>query len=154
MKTLRTIILAAVAAPVFLTPAIAQDATSAAVKARQSHMQLYAFNLGILGGMARGNMDYDADTAQAAADNMLALASMAQGSYWPQGSDSDSVEGSRALPALWADFPGVMQKGGEAKAAIEALAMVAGDGLEAVQGALGPVGAACGACHQAYRVPN
>ena len=33
------------------------------VVARQSHMQLYAHNLGILGGMAQGKMDYDADAA-------------------------------------------------------------------------------------------
>ena len=45
--------------------AIAQqnDPMAAAVKARQAHMQLYAANLGVLGGMARGNMDYDAEAA-------------------------------------------------------------------------------------------
>ena len=30
-----------------------------AVKARKAHMQLYAHNLGILGGMAKGEVEYD-----------------------------------------------------------------------------------------------
>ena len=31
---------------------------------------------------------------------------------------------------------------------------VAGNGLEAMQAAVGPVGATCGACHDAYRQPQ
>ena len=73
-----------------------------AVKARQSHMQLYAHNLGILGGMARGNIEYDAGAAQAAANNLAALSTLDQRSYWVPGtSNAELGEATRALPALW-----------------------------------------------------
>ena len=44
------------------------------VEARQSLMHLYAFNLGLLGGMAKGEIEYDAEAAGAAASNLAALA--------------------------------------------------------------------------------
>ena len=124
-----------------------------AVDARQAHMKLYGFNLGILGGMARGNAEYDAEMASAAAANMAALVKLNQSAYWPMGSDNASIEGTRALPALWENFGDVMKISGDFVAAAENLAAVAGNGLEALQGAIGPVGGACGACHKAYRAP-
>jgi cytochrome c556 len=36
-------------------------------------------------------------------------------------------------------------------AAATGLAAVAGDGLDPMRAAFGPVGAACGACHDAYQ---
>ena len=128
-----------------------QGPHAGAIKARQSHMQLYAFNLGILGGMARGNTEYNAEAAMAAAANMAALTSLAQSAYWPAGSDNASAEGSKALPNLWTDFAGAAKIGGDLAAASANLAAVAGDGLEALQGAMGPIGGACGACHKTYR---
>ena len=122
-----------------------------AVNARKAHMQLYAFNLGILGGMARGNAEYDAEAASAAAANMAALTSMAQAAYWPMGTDNESMEGTKALPNLWTDFAGAAKIGGDLAAASAALAETAGDGLEALQAGMGPVGGACGACHRTYR---
>ena len=46
------------------------------VKARQSLMQVYGFNIGILGAMAKSEMPYDPEIAQAAADNLNAAVSM------------------------------------------------------------------------------
>ena len=126
----------------------------AAVTARQSHMKLYGHNLGILGAMAQGKADYDAEAASAAAKNLVALASMGQSSYWPQGSDSEANEGTRALPAIWSDFPGVMKTIGELQAAAAGMDAAAGTGLDALKTAMGPLGGACGACHKAYRKPN
>ncbi|MDD9922217.1 MAG: cytochrome c [Boseongicola sp.] len=126
-----------------------------AVKARKAHMQLYAHNLGILGGMARGNMEYDADAAQAAASNMAALSSLNQRSYWAPGtSNAELGDETKALPAIWEQGSTAGQIGGELAAASAALAEVAGNGLEALGPALGPVGATCGACHKAYRVAD
>ena len=122
-----------------------------AIKARKSHMQLYGHNLGVLGAMAQGKVDYDAEAASAAANNLVALAAMSQGSYWPQGSDAGSVEGTRALAAIWEDFPGVMAQIGNLQAATAGMQAAAGDGLESLQGAMGPIGGVCGACHKAYR---
>ena len=117
-------------------------------------MQLYSFNLCILGAMAQAKIDYDADAAQAAADRLAALATMNQGAYWLPGSDSDSLEGSRALPAIWE--PG--SKAGEIGAAMAEAAMAmqaaAGTGLEGVQANMRALGGACGACHEDYRKPR
>ena len=123
-----------------------------AVKARQAHMQLYAFNLGILGAMAKGDAEYNADAAAGAANNMASLSGAYQMAYWTPGTDSDSVDTSKAAAAMWDNIEDAVAKGMALNEASVALAAVAGDSLEALQGAMGPVGAACGACHKAYRV--
>lgn len=137
--------------------AIGQDndkAIADAVKARKAQMQLYAYNLGLLGGMAKGDIAYDATAASAAASNLAALTKLDQSRLWPQGSDDMSAEGSRALPALWENIPDVMAKGMEMAAAADAMAGVAGNGLEALQAQMGAVGGACAACHKPYRAPS
>ena len=126
----------------------------AAVGARQAQMQLYAFNLGILGGMAQGKTEYDAAAATAAANNLAALTSLDQSAMWPQGSDSDALEASRALPAMWENFPDVIAKGTALAEAAAAMAGAAGNGVEGIQANIGAVGGTCGACHKAYRTPN
>lgn len=122
-----------------------------AIKARQSHMQLYAFNLGTLGGMAKGEIEYNAEAAQAAADNLVALTMLNQSAYWPQGSDSGSSDKSKAKADMWANFPDVMKIGTDMAAAATAMQAAAGTDLAALRGAIGPLGGACGACHKAYR---
>lgn len=124
-----------------------------AVKARQAHMQLYAFNLGILGGMAKGEMEFNADLAQAVAGDLAALASASQFAYWPEGTSSDDMEMSRALPAGWEMADETMAKAGALAEAATALAAAAGT-VEGIQGAIGAVGASCGSCHKATRKPN
>ena len=49
------------------------------IKARKAVMQIQAFNLSILGAMAKGKMPYDAKMAQNAADNLNATANMKNG---------------------------------------------------------------------------
>lgn len=118
-------------------------------------MQLYAFNLGTLGAMAKGEMDYDAGAASAAASNLASLASLNQMGYWTPGTSSDDLpEESRALPAIWQEGSKAAEIGGSFAEAAAALAAVAGDGKDAMAGAIGPVGKACGDCHKAYRKPD
>lgn len=126
-----------------------------AVKARQAHMQLYAHNIGILGAMAKGEREYDAGAASAAANNLATLASLQQGSYWTPGtSNAELGDETRALPAIWESGSTAGQIGGQLAEAAAALAVVAGDGREALGPALGPVGKACGDCHKGYRKSN
>lgn len=131
--------------------ALAQSAVDGAIKARKAHMQLYAFNLGPLGAMAKGEMPYDAEAATAAANNLVALTELDGSRYWPEGSAQGEAEGSRALPAIWESGSDVGAKAGDLKTAVADLASAAGTDLESLQAAMGPVGAACGACHKAYR---
>lgn len=150
-----TAALAIIAASVFGGAVLAASHVNVegAVKARKAHMQLHGFNLGILGNMAKGDVPYDAEAAQAAANNLHSLAMLDFAAYWPEGSSADDIEGTRALAAIWDDMPGVMEKIGALRAATETMAANAGT-LEGVQGAMGAVGGACGACHQAYRQAN
>lgn len=135
-------------------PALAQDAAAAAVKARQAHMQLYQFNLAMLGGMARGTLDYNAERARGAAANLAALTTLNQRAYWLPNTAVGEVEGSRSLPAIWEAGSTAGDKSAAMAEAATALAAVAGDGLEALQAAMRPVGGACGDCHRAYRQRN
>lgn len=152
MTPKRYIVAGAVLAAIgFGATAIAQSDVPPAVEARQGQFQIMALNLSVLGNMARGNTDYDAAQAQAAANNLVAISSLDQSFHWPAGTDNESISGTRALPAIWENLPDVVSKWGDFGTASVALAAVAGDGLDAVRGAIGPVGASCGACHDVYR---
>ena len=124
-----------------------------AIKARQSQMTLYAFNIGPLVGMAKGEIDYDAQAAAQAANNLVTLASVDMAAAWMEGTDNFEMEGTRALAAIWSDDPAkVVEKSKALTDALQALALVAGTDLAGLRGAVGPVGQACGACHKAYRI--
>lgn len=123
----------------------------AAIKARQGMMQLFAFNLGILGAMAKGDMEYDSEKAGAAAANVAALSGLHMGAAWPQGSDNASVDGTRALPAIWQNFPDVGAKLKALNEAAVTMADAAGTDVDALRATIGGVGQVCGACHKAYR---
>lgn len=126
----------------------------AAIKARQSLMTLYAFNIGPLVAMAKGEMDYNPDIAAKAASDIAGLTRIGSAAMWPQGSDSDAHEGTRALAAIWANFPDVGAKAADLRAAADTLAAQAGLDLDSLRAAVGPVGAACSACHKSYRKPD
>ena len=130
----------------------ADEAAEKAIKARKAQMQLYSWNLGALGAMAKGNVAYDAKAASSAANNLLALANLDAGSMWPQGTDSTAMPGkTRAKAEAWTTYPKVAEKGKEFNAAAVELASVAGNGLEALQAAVGAVGKTCGGCHKPFR---
>lgn len=157
MKTFVKFSVAALAAGAVATAALAASHGGdlpASVKARKAQMALHGFNVGLLAGMAQGKIEYDAAAASAAASNLAALSKIDTTRYWEPGTDSDSLEGSRALPAIWQNLDDVVAKYDAFGEAATALAATAGDGLDALKAGLGPVGEACGACHKAYQLPN
>lgn len=124
-----------------------------AITARQAMFQLYSFNAGILGDMAKEKIPYDADIASEAANNLSAAANLGQSQFWPPGSDN-AAEGNietRAKPAIWETYPKITEKAEALKESVAALVPVAGNGLEALQGAIGDVGASCKSCHDDFR---
>ncbi|MBD3677687.1 MAG: cytochrome c [Rhodobacteraceae bacterium] len=154
MKYLKATVAAAgvaLAATIVVAGGHANPAVEAGVKARKAHMQLYAHNLGRLGAMAKGEAPYDSEAAASAAANLAALSRLSQQGYWPEGSSNESFENTRALPAIWNDLPGVMEKSAALTEATASLADAAGTDLASLQAAIGAVGGACGACHKAYR---
>jgi cytochrome c556 len=153
MNTSSVLVTFAAALGLGATAVVAQDLPPP-VEARQGQFQLMALNIGVLGNMARGNTPYDAGAAQIAANNLVAMSTIDQSFHWPEGTDNVSLVGTRALPEIWDNLPDVIAKWQAFGAAAEGLAAVADDGLEPMQAALGPVGASCGACHDAYRVAD
>ncbi len=145
--------IAAVAGTAEISDSHSDKATLSAVKARQSQMTLYAFNLGLLGGMAKGDVDYDATAAGAAAANLAALSKLDQSRLWPPGSDNEALgdDVTEALPKIWAADSDVGQKGMALAEAAAAMETAAGEGLDALRGAMGPLGKSCGSCHETYR---
>ncbi len=151
----RFVITATAAALATATVAIAGGhGGNPAVKARNAHMGLYSFNLGMLGDMAKGTTEYDAAAASTAASQLAALAAFDQSAYWEEGTIQGEVDGSRAKAEIWSDAAGWAAKQELMKTASASLAEVAGNGLEALQGGVAGVGEACGACHKAYRGPR
>lgn len=154
-KSIAAAVVIGLTAGIALAGSHAKGPHDAAIKARQAKMKLYAFNLGILGAMAKGEADYDAAAAGTAASNLMMLTSVFMPAAWPPGSDNASVEGTDALPAMWEAKP--EEVGAKAQALSDAakqMAAVAGTDLDGLRGAIGAVGQACGGCHKAYRAEN
>ena len=132
--------------------ASAQEDHSAAVKARQAHMQLNGFFMGQLAAIAKGQVPYDAAQATGVVNSLLALNTMDVGAMWPPGSDNQAMPGkTRALPEIWTTFPAIVEKSDALTKALEAMMVAAGTDLASLQGAFGAVGAGCGGCHRSFR---
>jgi cytochrome c556 len=152
MKSIRAAAIATALAALTL-PAAANDFANE-VGARQGMFKIMGLNVGVLGGMARGNIPYDAEAAQVAAANLVAVSGINPLNMFPAGSDNMSLDTTRAAPEIWDNIPDVGAKWAAFGTAATALAAVAGDGQAALGPALGPLGGSCQACHEAYRGPE
>ena len=135
------------------TTALAIDVEDT-IKARQSFMQVYKFNLGLVGNMAKGKTEYNAEIAQNAADNLLALSKMKNGPMWPQGSsksDRGLMEKTNALPETWTTWPRVSERHADLTSALEDFSKVAGKDLNSLRGGMKSVGDGCKGCHKDFR---
>ncbi|MBB3994520.1 cytochrome c556 [Sulfitobacter undariae] len=152
----KTAITAVLSAGIIATAAFAEShsdkALEDAVKARHAQMQMISYHMGILGGIAKGETPYDSAMVDAAAQNMAALAGMAPASMWLEGSEQGFTEGSRAKTEIWSDAAGFEAQ--FEKLGAGALAMVGAADAAAVGAGMGAMGAACKACHEAYRGPK
>lgn len=141
-----------------LSMAVAGTAVAAniekAIKGRQGLMQVYAFNIGLAGDMAKGKSEYNPESALNAAENLLAAARMKNGPMWPKESGNDNLEfgeTTNALPEIWTTYPEIGQKGANLISALEEFVEMAGTGLDGMKKGLGPVGKACKGCHEDFR---
>ena len=153
MKTLTKTLLVAIALSVSGGAAYSAGHIEPAIKARKADMQLRAFNLGQLGAMAKGAVEYNADAAKAAAHNLKVLSTLNASAMWPPGSDAGAMgKKTTAAPALWQNFPKVIEAAKAFGAAAAAMDEAAGKDLASLRGAIGAVGKACGTCHENFRV--
>lgn len=135
------------------TSASALDVTEA-VAARQTQFKTLAGTFGQLAGMARGKVAYDAEAAQAAADQIVMLSQNDQVTLFPEGSDEMMVDGTRAMPAIWDNFDDFQAKWADLGAAALNLQAAAATGQDGLGTAVGQLGGTCGACHRSYRAPE
>lgn len=148
MTAVKALVLAAtLVAP---SVAIAQDADDI-LEARHGYMSLLGFNMGQLSGMAKGEIPYDAAGATLAASNIVALTNY---DVWPlfvEGTSSEDLAQSEALPAIWDNPDDVRAKFAALREAAAAAPEAVAGGQEAVGPALQKLGGACKACHDDYR---
>lgn len=141
----------AILATMIATPLLAQTAEESAVKARQGFYTAISIEMNTLAGMARGEVEYDEAAASAAASNLMALASYDAPKLFIEGTSTDEIETTNALPAIWQDNDDFRAKFAALTEATSGIDQAVMGG----QGNVGPVvqqlGTACRDCHQSYR---
>ena len=76
----------------------ADEALEGKIKARQGYYQLVLANAGTLFGMAKGDVEYNAEAASTAANNLKTLTMLDTGALWAPGSSKEEMPGkTRAL---------------------------------------------------------
>ena len=134
-----------------VTPSVA-DTEDDAIAARQGFMKLVYWEAGPLFGMAKGNVAYDAGAAATHAANLKALYQYPYTGLFVAGtSKADRPGKTRAKADIWQDRTKFEQAFADLRAAVAALAEVAGDGQPALAAAVGDLGKACGGCHKPFR---
>ena len=121
------------------------EVTEPTVKERVELMGTIRNSFGTIAGMAQGKMAFDAAAAAEAKDALVAAAAMIPEKFETEATDPEST----AAPAIWTswdDFTALATQLEESAVALDA------SSLDTIKAGFGPVGAACGACHKAYRV--
>ncbi len=116
-----------------------------AVKERMALMEEIKDATGVLIGMARGKIGFDAAQAEKARVALHSAAKRTPALFKAEETDPKS----EALPAIWTDWEDFA-----AKAALLTAASAALDtsSLDTVRSGVGAVGQACQACHEGYRI--
>lgn len=123
-----------------------------AVKARHAQMQMVGYHIGVLGGIAKGEVPYDAAIVDAAAKNIAHLATMEHATLWIAGTEQGTVAGSRAKAEVWSKPDDFKAKFSDMEKA--ALALVGAADAGAVGAGMGALGGSCKGCHETYRGPK
>lgn len=125
--------------------AMTEGVENEAVKARIMLMDGVKTATGTLGGMAKGEMAFDADKAAEARAALIEHAANIPAVFEAQEMDPKST----ALPAIWENWADFEMKAKAMGAAAEELDA---SELEWLQAGMGALGGSCQACHKEYRV--
>lgn len=136
--------------------AVAKEATSqkqadTAVQFRKAVLQLVRSNMGPLGGMAKGQIDYDADIMSKNAMRIEQLAMMMD-DYFALDTRKFTVK-TDAANTIWEqmdDFSAKSKDMVDAAASLKAIALAKDEAN--YRKAIGSLGATCKACHDEYKV--
>jgi cytochrome c556 len=132
----------------------AEDPFADAVETRHGLMLQMATDLGVLGGIAKGEIAYDATAATKAAANVAAIASVLSMVQFPAGSENGKSADSFALPDLWTKQDDFLAKIVDLNNAADAMKTAAAKDGDAIKASMAQLGGACSACHKAYRQPE
>ena len=134
-----------------VTPSVA-DTEDKAIATRQGYMKLVVWEAGPLFGMAKGDVAYDAGAAATHAANLKVISQYpVTGLFLAGTSKADRPGKTRAKADIWQDRAKFEAAFDDWRAAVAALAEVAGDGQPALAAAVGDLGKACGGCHKPFR---
>ena len=118
-------------------------------KDRQDMMKNVGAAIGVGAKMAKGEMEFDAVTAQLVIRTMN-TAALGFGALFPEGSETGAE--TEAAPAIWSDRAGF--DAAVAKFAADTSGAGGIADIESFRAAFGKAAANCGSCHKAYRVKN
>ena len=99
----------------------------------------------VLARMSREKIEFDESLAESARLNLLKLAAFTPVIF----EDDDLPINSEALPAIWENWDDFISKSEDLEFVLEG---VDTSTLRDLSSSLGNVGAACGSCHQKYRM--
>ena len=119
------------------------------IATRQAMMKNVGASIGVMGKMAKGEMEFDATQANLA---MRAINNAAIGFVYlfPEGSETGGE--TEAAPKIWEDMAGFIAKSRDMESVTaEAIAAPAGS-LDDLKAQLGKLGATCQACHEGFRI--
>ena len=132
----------------------ADDPYADQVETRHGLMFQMAADASVLGAIVKGDAPYDAAVATKAAQNIAAIASVISLVQFPKGSENGVAADSFAKPELWASEADFLQKVVDLNKATADMVTAAGTSSDAIKAAMGGLGGACKACHEAYRQPD
>ena len=112
---------------------------------RSKLMQNIRLEFSVLARMSREKIEFDESLATSARLNLLRFAASTPAIF----EDDDLPINSEALPAIWENWDDFVSKSEDLEFALES---VDTSTLIDLRASLGNVGAACGSCHQKYRM--
>ena len=112
---------------------------------RSKLMQNIRLEFSVLARMSREKIEFDESLATSSRLNLLSFAASTPAIF----EDDDLPINSEALPAIWENWDDFVSKSEDLEFALEG---VDTSTLIDLRGSLGNVGAACGSCHQKYRM--
>ena len=121
------------------------EATAPEVIARQDLMKSFGGAAKTLGGMASGEVAFDAAAAEAAKQALIAGSADIGAKFTANVEDA----GSEASPAVWEKWDDFLAKGKVLNDAAVALDVAS---AESIGAGMGAIGGSCKGCHTDYRV--
>lgn len=150
-----TLLLAAGAAAIVTTTALAGPREDNAVKARRGYFQMMLWDLDPAEMMLKGELEWDAAAARRYALGMKELSDFGVDRLFVPGTSNADLPGAtRALPEIWESRSKFTDLNTKWQAQARALVAAADQGQDAFNAELKKLGSTCKACHDDFRAKD